>query len=66
MTRKDSSYERAGIWSLSQVPVMRILLGFSAEVGKEDMFKSTVGNESLHESMVLRVVNICHMRKFGC
>jgi hypothetical protein len=28
---------------------MKILLGdFSAKVGKEDIFKPTVGNESLH------------------
>jgi hypothetical protein len=29
---------------------IQILLGdFSAKVGKEDIFKSTIGNESLHE-----------------
>jgi endonuclease/exonuclease/phosphatase family metal-dependent hydrolase len=29
---------------------MKILLGnFNAEVGKEDIFKPTIGNESLHE-----------------
>jgi hypothetical protein len=28
---------------------MTILLDFSAKVGREDIFKPTVGNESLHE-----------------
>jgi hypothetical protein len=29
---------------------MKILLGcFNAEIGKEDIFKLTIGNESLHE-----------------
>jgi hypothetical protein len=29
---------------------MKILLGdFNAKVGREDIFKSTIGNESLHE-----------------
>jgi hypothetical protein len=29
---------------------MKILLGdFTAKVGKEDIFKATIGNESLHE-----------------
>jgi hypothetical protein len=29
---------------------MKILLGdFSAEIGREDIFKLTIGNESLHE-----------------
>jgi hypothetical protein len=28
---------------------MKILLDFNAEVGREDIFKPTVGNESLHE-----------------
>jgi hypothetical protein len=40
---------------------MKILLGdFSAKVGKEDIFKTTIGNESLHEisnSNGVRVVN---------
>jgi hypothetical protein len=28
---------------------MKILLDFNAKVGKEDIFKATIGNESLHE-----------------
>jgi hypothetical protein len=40
---------------------MKILLGdFNAKVGREDIFKPTVGNESLHEinnDSAVRVVN---------
>jgi hypothetical protein len=40
---------------------MRILLGdFNADVGREDIFKPTVGNESLHKTSNdngVRVVN---------
>jgi hypothetical protein len=41
---------------------MKILLGdFNARVGKEDIFKPTIGNESLHEinnDNGVRVVNL--------
>jgi hypothetical protein len=41
---------------------MEILLGdFSAKVGREDIFKPTIGNESLHEIINdngIRVVNL--------
>jgi endonuclease/exonuclease/phosphatase family metal-dependent hydrolase len=41
---KDSFYEKYPKYH------MNILLGnFSAKVGREDIFKSTIGNESLHE-----------------
>jgi exonuclease III len=40
---------------------MKILLGdFNAKVGREDIFKPTIGNESLHETSTdngVRVVN---------
>jgi hypothetical protein len=40
---------------------MKILLGdFSAKIGREDIFKSTIGNENLHEISnynEIRVVN---------
>jgi hypothetical protein len=29
---------------------MKILLYLNAQVGREDIFKSTIGNESLHET----------------
>jgi hypothetical protein len=48
---KDSFYEELGRVFV-QFPRydMKILLGdFSAKVGREDIFKLTIGNESLHE-----------------
>jgi hypothetical protein len=33
---------------------MKILLGdFNAKVGREDIFKSIIGNESLHEASMI-------------
>jgi hypothetical protein len=33
---------------------MRILLGdFNAKVGREDIFKPTIGNDSLHEIIII-------------
>jgi hypothetical protein len=33
---------------------MKILLGnFNAEVGREDIFKPTIGNESLHKISII-------------
>jgi hypothetical protein len=44
---------------------MKILLGdFNAKVGREDIFKPTIGNESLHEisnDNGIRVVNFATM-----
>jgi hypothetical protein len=48
---KDSFYEEIGCVS-GQFPRydMKILLGdFNAKVGRENIFKQTIGNESLHE-----------------
>jgi hypothetical protein len=48
---KDSFYEELGR-VFDQFPRydMKILLGdFSAKVGRENIFKPTIGNESLHE-----------------
>jgi exonuclease III len=48
---KDSFYEELE-HAFHQFPKchMKILLGdFNAKVGREDIFKPTIGNESLHE-----------------
>jgi hypothetical protein len=38
------------IFQIKAQYLMKILLGdFNAEVGREDVFKPTIGNESLHE-----------------
>jgi hypothetical protein len=45
---------------------MKILLGdFNAKLGREDNFKPTIGNESLHEDSndnSVRVVNLPHQK----
>jgi hypothetical protein len=48
---KDSFYEElVRVFDKFHKYHMKILLGgFSAKVGKEDIFKPTVGNESLHK-----------------
>jgi hypothetical protein len=59
---KDSFYEELGR-VFDQFPryIMKILLGdFNAKVGRENIFKLTIGNESLHEisnDNGVRVVN---------
>jgi hypothetical protein len=46
--------------------VMKIILGdFNAKVGRENIFKPTSGNESLHEisnNKGVRVVNLPHLK----
>jgi hypothetical protein len=59
---KDSSYEELeGVFDQFPKYYMKILLGyFNAKVGREDIFKPTIGNESLHETSNdngVRVVN---------
>jgi hypothetical protein len=51
---KDSFYEELdGVFDQFPKYHMKILFGdFSAKVGKEDIFKPTFGNESLHETTV--------------
>jgi hypothetical protein len=48
---------------------MKILLGdFNAKVGKEDIFKLTIGNESLHEISTdngVRLVNFATSKNIG-
>jgi hypothetical protein len=45
---------------------MRILLGhFNAKLGREDIFKPTIGNESLHRTINdngVRIVNLPHQK----
>jgi hypothetical protein len=59
---KDSFYEELG-YVLDQFARydIKILLGdFNAKVGRENIFKTTIGNESLHEicdDNEVRVVN---------
>jgi hypothetical protein len=49
---------------------MKILTGnFNAKVGREDVFKLIIGNESLHEASNdnrVRVVNFATSKKFNC
>jgi hypothetical protein len=49
---------------------MKILLGdFNAKVGREDNFKPTIGNESLHEISIyngVRTVNFATSKKSNC
>jgi hypothetical protein len=41
---------------------MKILLDFNAKVGREDIFKPTIGNESLHKvSNDNGVSKCCHI-----
>jgi hypothetical protein len=48
---KDSFYEELGrVFDHFPIYDMKILLGdFNAKVGRENIFKPTIGNESLHE-----------------
>jgi hypothetical protein len=46
---------------------MKILLGdFNAKVGKEDIFKPTIGNESLHATSNDKSSQLCHIQKSHC
>jgi hypothetical protein len=64
---KDSFYDEMEC-VFDKVPKhrMKILLGdFNAKVGREDIFKLTIGNESLHEinnDNGFRVVNLLHLK----
>jgi hypothetical protein len=61
---KDSFYEELErVFDEFHKYNMKILLGyFNAKVGREDMFKSPTGNESLHEiSNDNGVSKLCHI-----
>ena len=49
---------------------MKILLGdFNAKVGRENIFKLTIGNESLHRDSNdngVKIVNFASSKKFSC
>jgi len=49
---------------------MKILLrDFNAKVGRENIFKPTIGNESLHQDSKyngVRIVNLRHIKKSSC
>jgi hypothetical protein len=60
---KDSFYEQLEqVFDHLPKYCMKILLGdFNAKLGREDIFKLTIGNESLHQDSndnVVRIVNI--------
>jgi hypothetical protein len=64
---KDSFYEELG-GVFDQFPKyhMKILEGdFNAKVGREDIFKLTTGNESLHETSNDNS-KLCHIKKSSC
>jgi hypothetical protein len=68
---KDSFYEELEqVFDHFPKYHMKILLGdFNAKLGKEDTFKLTIGNESLHEDSNdndVRVVNFATSKKSGC
>jgi hypothetical protein len=46
---------------------MKILLGdFNAKLGREDIFKPIIGNESLHENSNYNGFRVCHIQKSSC
>jgi exonuclease III len=66
---KDSFYEELGcVFDQFSMYDMKILLGdFNAKIGREDIFKLTVGNETLHEisnDNGVRVVNFATSKNF--
>jgi len=45
------------------------LRDFYANVGRENIFKSAIGKEGLHQESKdngVRIVNLCHIKKSGC
>jgi hypothetical protein len=61
---KESFYEELE-YAFVKVPKyhMKILLDFNAKAGREDIFKPTTGNESLHEisnDNEVRVITFAH------
>jgi exonuclease III len=68
---KDSFYdELERVFDKFPKYYMKILLGdFNANVGREDIFKPTIGNEDLHEisnDNGAMVVNFAHLQESDC
>jgi hypothetical protein len=69
--KKDRFYEGAEhVFDHFRRNHMKILLGdFNANVGREDIFKPIIGNESLHEAINdngVSVVKFCNFEKSNC
>jgi hypothetical protein len=66
----DSSYEELEVvFDLFPRYHMKILMGdFNAKVGKEDIFKPIIGNESLHEAGNdnSQSCKFCNLKKSNC
>jgi hypothetical protein len=65
---KDSFYEElVRVFDIFSKYHMKIMLeDFNAKVGREDIFKLTIGNESLHEisnDNGVRCSKLCHIEK---
>jgi len=66
---KDSFYEELEVFDHFPKYQMNILLDFKEKVGRENSFKPTNGNESLHQvsnDNGVRIVNLCHIKKSSC
>jgi hypothetical protein len=65
---KDIYKELERVFNKYPKCLTKILLGdFNAKVGREDIFKPTIGNESLHEisnDNVVRAVNFAKSKNF--
>jgi hypothetical protein len=67
---KESFYEELEHEFVQFLKYLKILLGgFNAKVGRDDIFKPTIKNESLHEisnDNGVRVVNFATSKKSNC
>ena len=71
MIQKTSFYEELDqVFNHFHKYHMKILLGdFNAKVGRENIFKLTIGNESLHQDNNdngVRIVNFATSKKSSC
>ena len=68
---KDSFYEelKQGFDHFPKYHMKSILGDFNTKVGRENIFKPTIGNESLHQDSNyngVRIVNFCNVKKSSC